>query len=41
MAFYAMNRVRIADQKTAATTKEGRILHRQLQKDVLDIASGA
>ena len=41
MAFYVMNRVRIADQKTAAATNEGRILRRQSQKDALDIASAA
>ena len=35
------NRVRIANQKTAAATKEGRILRRQSQNDALDIASAA
>ena len=41
MAFYDKNRIRIADQKTGAATKEGRILRRQSQKDALDIASAA
>ena len=36
-----MTCVRIADQKSAAATKKGRILRRQLQKDALDIASAA
>ena len=36
-----MKRVRITDQKTAAATKEGKILRRQSQKDALDIASAA
>ena len=35
------NRVRLADQKTAAATKEGRILRRKSQKDALNIASAA
>ena len=35
------SRVKIANQKTEAATKEGRILRRQSQKDALDIASAA